>query len=151
VLANRTLCRDCHRARSRELHHVRVARRRNGDEAAADDEEPAPVSARDEQPEQARARTSGGANGAGRAGERLGSPESRWAPAARVNECREPEHVEERGAGITADELARRAGGALRAEDLETWLRDAGLAHVTCAGLLVPTERGVEIANALAS
>jgi hypothetical protein len=150
-LPSRTLCRPCLRVRNRELHAARVARRRIGDAAADDDEEPAPVSARDEQPEQARARTSGGANGAGRAGERLGSPEIRREPAARMSGCREPEHVEERGVGIAADELARRAGGALRADDLETWLRDAGLAQVTRAGLLVPTERGVEIANTLAS
>jgi hypothetical protein len=77
---------------------------------------------------------------------------SRW-PG--VSGCREPEHGEEHGARIAADGLARRTGRhgvlALRADELEAWLRDAGLAQVTSAGLLVPTERAVEIANALAS
>ena len=57
---------------------------------------------------------------------------------------------------IAADELARRVrrGGAvtthhLSADELEAWLRDGGLAQVTSTGLLVPTERAVEIAGAL--
>jgi hypothetical protein len=141
-LPSRTVGRECLRARARELHAARVSRRHNG-KAAADDEEPEPVPSRDEQ------------NGGGRAGEPLRAPESRRSLAARVNGCRQPEHVEERAAGISADELARRAGRngvlALRADELEAWLRDTGLARVTSAGLLVPTERGVEIANGLAS
>jgi hypothetical protein len=72
-----------------------------------------------------------------------------------VSGCREPEHGEEHGAGLAADELARRTGRrgvcALRADKLEAWLLDEGLANRTPAGLLVPTERAFEIAGALAS
>ena len=140
ALPKRTVCRPCLRTRNRELHAARVARRRNGGAPGDADEEPHP------------ALTSSGRMPRR---ERVGSPESAAEPAGRVNGCREPEHVEERGAGIAADELARRTGRhgvlALTGDELEAWLRDTGLARVTSAGLLVPTERGVEIANALAS
>jgi hypothetical protein len=72
-----------------------------------------------------------------------------------VSGFREPERLEEHAAGISAGELARRArarsGHTLRADELERWLRVGGLAARSPTGLLVPTSRGVEIAEALAS
>jgi hypothetical protein len=130
TLPSRTLCRDCHRARARELHAARVVRRRNGG-TPADDEEPHPAPA-DLDSKSRR--------------EPVRSPESAPNGAAGVSES---------GGGIAAEELARRAGArnlpGLSAGELEAWLLGEGLARVTSAGLLVPTERTAAIAGALAS
>ena len=127
VLPERTVCRECHRARARELHAKRAARRRNGD---TDDDEPHPAAPADQ--------------GRKRRREPVSSPESARNSVAGVSE----------NGGIAAEELARRAGGhgvlALRSDVLEAWLLDGGLAQVTSAGLLVPTDRTHEIAAGLA-
>jgi hypothetical protein len=139
-LPGRTIGRTC---KHRQDWQRRKARRATA--PASDDEEPEPAHQRK-------------ANGAaGGAGELLERAESRRKPPTGMSGCLEPEHVEEHTAGIAADELARRAGRSatavrrLTGDELEAWLRDAGLAQVTGAGLLVPTDRAVEIAGALTS
>ena len=127
TLPNRTLCRDCHRARARELHAARV-RRRNGSEPD-DDEEPHPALAD---------------HGRKRRRRPVRSPDSALNGAARVNG---------NGGGLAVEELARRVRAqnppGVPAAELEAWLRGAGLAEATAGGLLVPTARGRELAAGL--
>jgi hypothetical protein len=136
VLQNRSLCRDCHRARSRELHQAGAARRRNGGAPDDDDAEPHP----------APTQVTPGGDGRKRPREPVSSPESAADGAALVNG---------NGGGIAAEELARRVRArnlhGVSADELEAWLRGAGLAEATPAGLLVPTPRGRELAASLDS
>jgi hypothetical protein len=128
LVARRTICRPCLRARRRELHAARVARRRNGT---------APATSNGEEPHPARARESSNSG--------AGAQRDRHAPA----------HAGSAQA-IAPEELARRArrhtvrGRELGAGELAAWLRAAGLAELTTSGMLVATAAGIEIGAGLA-